>query len=48
MERARHHAAQLMAVHPNFSIDHWREVPPFKDPEPLERLIEGLRNAGLK
>jgi TolB-like protein/Flp pilus assembly protein TadD len=48
MEEARHHAAQLMKAHPNFSIDHWRTVPPFKDPEPLERLIEGMRKAGLK
>jgi adenylate cyclase len=48
MEEARHHAAQLMQVHPNFSIDHWRTVPPFKDPEPLERLIDGMRKAGLR
>ena len=48
MKEARHHAAQLMAAHPNFSIDHWRGVPPFKDPEPLERLIDGMRKAGLK
>jgi adenylate cyclase len=48
MEEAHHHAAQLMKVHPNFSVGHWREVPPFKDQEPLERLIEGMRKAGLK
>ena len=47
MDEARHHAAQLMRVHPNFSIAHWREVPPFKDREPLERLIDGMRKAGL-
>jgi tetratricopeptide (TPR) repeat protein len=47
MEEACHHAAQLMKVHPNFSIDHWLTVPPFKDPEPLERLIDGMRKAGL-
>jgi adenylate cyclase len=48
MEEARHHAAQLMKVHPNFSIEHWRRVPPFKDQEPLERLIDGMRKAGLR
>jgi adenylate cyclase len=48
MEEARHHAAQLMAVHPNFSISHWREVPPDRNQETLERLIEGMRKAGLK
>jgi TolB-like protein/cytochrome c-type biogenesis protein CcmH/NrfG len=48
MPEARQHAAQLMEVHPNFSIEHWRTVPPLKDQEPLERLIEGMRKAGLK
>jgi TolB-like protein len=48
MEEARHHAAQVLKVHPNFSIDHWREVPPFKDQEPLELLIDGMRKAGLR
>jgi adenylate cyclase len=45
--KARHHAKELIAVHPNFSITHWRNVPPDQDQEPLERLIEGLRKAGL-
>ena len=48
MAEARHHAAQLMIAHPNFSVDHWREVPPIKDPKTLERLIEGMRKAGLR
>jgi TolB-like protein len=48
MDEARHHAAELIKVHPNFTIEHWRKVPPFKNPEPLERLIEGMRKAGLK
>ena len=48
MEAARQHAAGLMEVHPNFSIDHWRTVPPLENPEPLERLVEGMRKAGLR
>jgi adenylate cyclase len=48
MEEARHHAALLMKVHPNFSLAHWREVLPFKDQRLLERLIEGMRKAGLR
>ena len=48
MDEARHHAAQLMKVHPNFSIDHWSKVPADKDREPAERLIDGLRKAGLR
>jgi adenylate cyclase len=38
----------VMEAHPNFSIEHWRNVPPDLNPEPLERFIEGLRLAGLK
>jgi adenylate cyclase len=48
MDEARHHAAQLMKVHPNFSIDHWSTVVPDKDQDAVERLIDGLRKAGLK
>jgi tetratricopeptide (TPR) repeat protein len=48
MGEAKYHAGQVMAVHPNFSIEHWRNVPPDKNPEPLERFIEGLRLAGLR
>ena len=48
MKEARHHAQQVMKVHPNFSITHWRTVPPYKHPEHLEVFIEGLRKAGLK
>jgi adenylate cyclase len=47
MQKARHHAARLLIAHPNFSIDHWRKVPPIKDQGTLERLIDGLRKAGL-
>jgi adenylate cyclase len=48
IDEARHHAAQLMKVHPNFSIDHWSTIPPYKDQEPIERLVDGLRKAGLR
>lgn len=48
MEEARHHAAQLMIAHPNFSINHWQSVPPIKDEAVLQRLIDGMRRAGLR
>ena len=48
MDAAKYHAGQVMAVHPNFSIEHWRNVPPDKNPEPLARFIDGLRKAGLR
>jgi tetratricopeptide (TPR) repeat protein len=47
LEEAKYHAQCVMAAHPNFSIEHWRNVPPDKNPEPLERFIDGLRKAGL-
>jgi adenylate cyclase len=48
LPKARQHAAQVLAVHPDFSLEHWRTVPPVKNPEFLERFIEGLRLAGLR
>ena len=48
MNEAGHHAKLLMQKHPNFSIEHWRNVPPNKYPDDLEIFIEGLRKAGLK
>ena len=40
-------AAEVMRVHPNFTIEHWRKVPPLRHPEDLELYIHGLRKAGL-
>jgi adenylate cyclase len=48
MREARYHARQVLAVQPDFSIEHWRKVPPDKDTTTLERFIKGLRKAGLK
>jgi adenylate cyclase len=48
MPEARYHAGQVLAVHPDFSLENWRKVPPDKDTATLDRFIEGLRKAGLK
>ena len=48
MDEASHHAQEVMRIHPNFSLDHWRNVPPNQDPRENEMFIEGLRRAGLK
>jgi len=45
---ARHHANQVMAVHPDFSVEHWRTIAPYKTSDTVERFIEGLRRAGLR
>jgi adenylate cyclase len=48
MKEARQHAQEVMRIHPNFSLEHWRNVPPNKDPSENEVFIEGLRMAGLR
>ena len=41
MNEASHHAQQVMRIHPNFSLEHWRNKPPNKDPHENEIFIEG-------
>ncbi len=48
MEEARAEAAEVLRVHPEFSLDHWADVQPDRNPEDIEHFIEGLRIAGLK
>lgn len=48
MEEARSCAQRLLVTQPEFTLAHWSEVPPDQNPEPRERLIEGLVKAGLK
>ena len=45
--KARHFAAQVLVLQPEFTLERWREVPPDRNPEPRERYLEGLRKAGL-
>ncbi len=46
-DEAHHHATEVMRVHPNFTIEHWRKVPPLKYHEDLDLYVDGLRGAGL-
>jgi TolB-like protein/DNA-binding SARP family transcriptional activator len=48
MGEARQCAKQLLLTHPEFTLAHWANVPPDRNPEPRERLIEGLRKAGIE
>jgi adenylate cyclase len=45
---AKRYAQQVLATQPGFSLEHWRDIPPDRNPEPRERFLEGLRKAGLK
>jgi adenylate cyclase len=46
-EEARRWWAELMAINPHYTIQHTLRVLPYRDREPLERFVEGLRKAGL-
>ena len=48
MSEARASAEQLLITHPEFTIAHWANVPPDRNSEPRDRLIEGLKKAGVK
>ncbi|SLN71825.1 invasion protein regulator [Roseovarius albus] len=48
MDEAQRHAKQILETHPEFTLKHWENVPPDRNPEPRERLIEGLKKAGLR
>jgi hypothetical protein len=39
--------AELLRVNPDYSIEQRRKVLPYKNPEDFERVVEGLRKAGL-
>ena len=46
-ERARDYAAQVVDLAPAFSIARFARKEPFKNPADLQRLIDGLRRAGM-
>jgi len=33
---------------PQFSVERWKQMAPYKDPAVIERLAAALRKAGLK
>jgi adenylate cyclase len=48
MTEAHRYAEQVLVLQPEFTLAHWSNVPPDRNPEPRERYLEGLRKAGLK
>jgi adenylate cyclase len=47
VEEAREAWRELMRVNPAYSLEQRREVLPYKNPEDFERIVAGLRKAGL-
>jgi adenylate cyclase len=47
LDEARAAAAEVMRLHPGFTISQWRHRPPFREGAAYDRYIEGLRLAGL-
>ncbi len=47
MEEAEWEVDQILMLNPEFSIQRMQQALPFKDPVHLERLVDGLRTAGL-
>jgi adenylate cyclase len=46
-EEARRSWQETLEVNPKFSVDHLRRTLPYKDPTLLDRLVGGLRDAGI-
>jgi adenylate cyclase len=46
-EEARRYWQETLEVNPKFTIEHLRRTLPYKDPAQLDRLLEGLRSAGV-
>jgi adenylate cyclase len=47
VDEAREAWREALRVNPAYSLEHRRKVLPYKKPEDFERLVEGLRKAGL-
>ena len=47
IDRARHCAAEVLRLAPDFSLTRFATKEPYKNPADREHLIEGLRKAGL-
>ena len=47
VNEARVAAARVLEIEPNFSIDAWRRLHPYRDLKGPERMYEALRAVGL-
>ncbi len=47
VEEAKAEWAEALRVNPDYSLEHRRQILPYKDPTDFEKMIDGLRKAGL-
>ncbi len=47
IKEAREAWRELLRVNPAYSLEQRRKVLPYKNPDDFERVVEGLRKAGL-
>ena len=47
LEAAREEWQEVFRVNPDYSLEHRRKVLPYKNPADFDRVVEGLRKAGL-
>ena len=46
-EEARKAVEEILRIHPNFSLEYYANIVPFKNQEKLDKYINALRKAGL-
>ncbi|WP_198516944.1 adenylate/guanylate cyclase domain-containing protein [Sinorhizobium meliloti] len=46
-EEARLYWREVLKINPNFSIDHLKRALPYRDPNLFDKLVDGLRQAGV-
>ena len=47
-KEARAEAAEVLRINPKFSLDLWAKRQIYKDQSKVDKLVDGLRKAGLK
>ena len=47
MSKARYHAAELLKINPNYSVEYYRTTGFYKNPKHLELILNALRKAGI-